>query len=402
VGQTHLDIYSGYRKHFSRPLGIAAVKHAFNDEDGPNDDDELTVYGVNSGAREVIYNTSRFSLGFFDGWETGRFENPVGIAADRDGWVAVSDGATGRVVFLKNESNQLTYRKTISLGDSNAPLRSPAGLAIESGRLYIADSGNDRLIVVNDRGVLLDTMGTNDASLRLLQPFGVAVIDDPAWNHYQSRFIVVTDSLNQRLCMLAMNGEPLHIKRYAEVSGASGGFFFVAIDYYSNVYATDTLSGCVYKFDRHLNYLTRFGCGLNPGTELDSPRGIAIYRRFGQVFIAERAGASYFWIGTDIIGLSCEAELMENETQFRIQFLLSEQSITEVSLTDESEKTLHRFDEKMFTPPGRVTRIYHLAAGAMPCPLAECKYFVTVSAKPTYSSRKLLDVQKTTQVKIKE
>jgi hypothetical protein len=402
VGQAHLDIYSGYRKHFSRPLGISAVKHSFNDSDSPKDDDELTVYGVNSGAGEVIYNTSRFSLGFFSGWKAGGFVNPIGIAADRDGWVAVSDGESGNVVFLKNESNKLTYRETISLGDTGTPLRSPAGVAIESGRLYIADSGNNRLVVMNNRGVLLDSIGTEDGSFRLLQPFGVAVIDDPAWNHYQSRFIVVTDSLNQRLCKLAMDGEPLEVKRFAEVSGGTGGFFFVAIDYYSNVYATDSLSDCVYKFDRYLNYLTRFGCGPNPGADLDSPRGIAIYRRFGQVFIAEREGASYFWIGTDIIGLSCETEMQDGEAHFRVQFLLSEQSITEVSLEDHSNKTIHLLGRKEFTQPGRVSRIYRLPAGGLPCPVAECKYYVTVSAKPTYSSRKFLDIRETTQVKIKE
>ena len=144
------------------------------------------------------------------------------------------------------------------------------------------------------------------------------------------------------------------------------------------------------------------GCGSNPGTELVSPRGIAIYRRFGQVFIAEREGASYFWIGTDIIGLSCETEMQDGEAHFYVQFLLSEQSITEVSLEDHSNKTIHLLGEKEFTQPGRVSRIYRLQAGELPCPLAECKYYVTVSAKPTYSSRKFLDVRETTQIKIKE
>jgi hypothetical protein len=251
-------------------------------------------------------------------------------------------------------------------------------------------------------GTPIQSIGEDDDSWRPIAPFGVAVIDDPGWNHYQSQFIAITDSLNQRLCKLAMNGEPLEIKRFSEVSGAPGGFFFVAIDYYSNVYATDTLAGCVYKFDRYLNYLTRFGCGRHPGAELDSPRGIAIYRRFGQVFIAEREGASYFWIGTDIIGLSCEAERRGDEMYFHVQFLLSEQSITEVALEDEENRTIHRFGEKEFTAPGKVTRIHHLPAETLPCPMAECKYHLTVSAKPTYSSRKLLDVSKTTPVKIKE
>lgn len=378
------------------------MKHAFNDAEGPGDDDELTVYGVNSGASEVIYNTSRFSLGFFSEWETGRFWNPIGVAADRDGWVAVSDGGTSQIIYLRNEANELKFAGAISLGDTDTPLRSPAGLAMESGKLYIADSGNNRLVVLNNNGLFLESIGTPDGTRRLYQPFAVAVISDPSWNHYQSEFIVATDSLNQRICKLAMDGELLAVRRFTEVSGTPGGFFFVAIDYYSNVYATDTLAGCVYKFDRYLNYLTRFGCGKEPGTELESPRGIAIYRRFGQVFIAERAGASYFWIGTDIVGLSCEADQDADQTHFHLQFSITEHSMTTVRLEEEARKTIHVFDENSFTPPGRVTRIYHLPTNTLPCPLAECKYYVSVSAKPTYSSRKFLEVKNRSQIKIKE
>jgi len=402
VGQTHLDIYSGYRKHFSRPMGMAAVKHAFNDAEGPDDDEELTVYGANCGAGEVIYNTSRFSLGFFGGWGTDHLVRPIGIAADREGWVAVSDGRADRIIYLRNESNELKYTGTVTLEETGTPLRDPCGVAIENGRLYAADAGNNRLVVLDRDGGLLESIASAEGSRPLERPFGVAVIEDPAWNHYQSRFIVVTDSLQQRLCKMTMDGELLQIKRFSEVSAASGGFFFVAIDYYSNVYATDTLGNCVYKFDRYLNYLTRFGCGRDADTVLDSPRGIAIYRRFGQVFLAERAGADYFWVGTDIIGLSCEAEAKSDASVLHVQFLLTEQSITTIRLEDEEGRTAHVFDEKAFIAPGRVARTYHLPTGLLPCGLAECKYYVTVSVKPTYSSRKFLEVRKTTKIKIQE
>ena len=61
---------------------------------GTEDDDELTVYGVNSGTGEIFYNTSMVSLGFFggEGRADGSFRNPVGIDAagqvmpGGDGW----------------------------------------------------------------------------------------------------------------------------------------------------------------------------------------------------------------------------------------------------------------------------------------------------------------------------
>ncbi len=403
VRQTHLDIYTGYRKRFSSPQGLAAIKHDFNDEESPNDDDELTVYGVNAGEREIIFNKSRFSLGFFEGSGSGGsdFVRPVGIAADREGWVAVADQAQNKVLYLQNESNELKYVRSVTFEDSEKPLAAPMGLAIENGRLYIADSENHRVVVTDRNGTLLETIGTDEKRWHLFRPFDVAVIAEPSYNYYQSKFIIVSDSLNQRLCKLAMNGVPLTIKRFKETAGDFGGFFFVAVDYYSNVYATDTLAGCVYKFDRHLNYLARLGCGEEETSALEEPRGIAIYRRFGQVFVAERAGASYYWIGTDVLNPSAEAELEEGSASITIRFLLTEHARLTVSLEDEAGATLHIFDSERFISPGNKTRIYHLKDGSLPCSIAKCKSYVTIVATPTYASKRFLTVNKRVPVRVK-
>ncbi len=54
VTQFHLDIYSGYREKFIDPEGLFCVKLVGKDKpDTPRDDDELTVYGLNSGACTV-------------------------------------------------------------------------------------------------------------------------------------------------------------------------------------------------------------------------------------------------------------------------------------------------------------------------------------------------------------
>ncbi|MFH1754996.1 MAG: NHL repeat-containing protein [Candidatus Latescibacterota bacterium] len=397
-----MDIYSGYQKHFSNPMGVAAVKHIFNDEPGPGDDDELTVYGINAGAREVIYNTSRFSLGFFKQWESGAFTAPIGIAADPNGWVAVSDMRKNHIVYLRNELNALVYVKTVKLQEMTPSFQSPCGVAIEEDKLYVADSGNNRLVVLDSEGEYLNSIDGCEGSFRFLQPFAVAVITEPVWNHYQSRFIVVTDSLQQRLSKLTMDGVPLAIRRFTEVSANPGGFYFVAVDYYSNVYATDTLGGCIYNFDRHLNYVARFVCCSNPGAELDSPRGIAIHRRFGQIFVAERSGASYFWIGTDIVGLSCEAELIGSTVALDVRFSLTEQSEATICLEDGRKNVIHIFDKNSFTPPGIVMRHFSLERQTLPCELADCMYYLTVMAKATYSSKKYLEVMKRVQVRIKE
>jgi hypothetical protein len=390
VRQTHLDIYSGYRKRFDQPLGIAATKHLFNDKPGTGDDDELTVYGVNSGTGEIIFNTSQMSLGFFSGWpgEKAGFDRPVDVVADREGWVAVSDAGRNHVVYLRNEDNQLHFVRCLDLAETGRPLSSPSGLALEGGRLYIADTGNNRIVVTNLAGEFLGSFSRSGETGPLIQPYDVAVIEPDTWNYYGSSFIVVTDSLHQRLNQLSLDGRPLAALRHSEIAGDPGGFYFTAVDYYSNVYVTDSRTGCVYKFNRFLAYLTRFGCGGGRESDLDEPRGIAIYRRFGQVFIAERAGASYYWVGTDILSPSAEARVGAGGADLQIRFTLTEQSLLTTILETAASEPVDTLAENLFTPPGNVIKTYHLPGWADEGSIANRKYFVTITATATYSSRR--------------
>jgi hypothetical protein len=56
----------------------------------------------------------------------------------------------------------------------------------------------------------------------------------------------------------------------------------------------------VIKFDHNLKLLDIFGSEGDEDNQFIEPRGIAIYKRFGQVFVAEKKGAQYFWVGTNL------------------------------------------------------------------------------------------------------
>lgn len=399
VNQTHLNFYSGYRKKFRSPQGIAAVKLRANDAPGRQDDDELTVYGVNSGSNEIIYNTSLLSVDFFqmkDGSQ-GSFRNPTGIAADEDGLVVVADTGNDRVVFLRNENNSVRFDRSITLDGHLPPLRSPRGIAAESDSIYIADTGNDRIVVLDREGEYVHEIRSRQA---LYAPFGVAVISNETWNHYNSGFIVVTDSLNRRITRLALDGSVEVTRRFGEISDQAGGFFYPAIDYYSNIYATDTLGGCIYKFDKSLEFLTRTNCDPDWEIRLDQPRGLTIYRRFGQLFVAERQGASYFWLGTDIRHLRCTAERSGNSLIISTRFLLTEHSFVTIDLENETGETIKSFVVNSFTEPGPQTGVYSIDQPDRPVDFANCMYVLVVTAKPTYSSKKFLSVEKRAPVRI--
>ena len=88
----HLFLYLGARTRFNEPAGLAAVKlDALDDPSTGSDDDELTVFGLNSGECEIIFNTSLVNVETYGecGNGRGQFSNPLGIAADARGNVAI-------------------------------------------------------------------------------------------------------------------------------------------------------------------------------------------------------------------------------------------------------------------------------------------------------------------------
>ncbi|MEO0298867.1 MAG: hypothetical protein ABIN39_06905, partial [candidate division WOR-3 bacterium] len=54
-----------------------------------------------------------------------------------------------------------------------------------------------------------------------------------------------------------------------------------------------------HKFDSDLKYITSFGREGNGKNQFYKPEGISIYRKYGQVFISEKTGFQYYWIGVD-------------------------------------------------------------------------------------------------------
>jgi len=392
VRQLHLDIYSGYRKTFSNPKGVAAVKLFFNDKEGGADDDELTVFGVNQDSGEIFYNKSMVSLGFFGREKESErvLIEALGVAADDEGNVFVADRGAHRIVRLRmSEDNVLQLVDSFNLEETGTSLRSPAGVAVENGELFITDTGNNRIAVTDLDGNYVTEIGQMAG---LNEPFGIAVISSGQWNYFASRFIAVTDSQGERLILMSLRGAILDSVSYSEVSDAGGGFYFVAIDYYSNIYVTDSVGGCLFKFDRRSNFLTREGCGSSTKRDLVEPRGIAIHRRYGQIFVAEKSGASYFWVGTDIQNIRSRAKRQGDTVGLDVQFLLTERALVTVSLESEDGSLVRTLAENHLIHAGPQRVKYEVPTSEIPCQIANCKYRITIEARPTYSSRDYFSV----------
>ncbi len=63
AGQEQLNMLLGGMISFDDPQGLAAVLPDEWDTPDPGDDDELAVYGINSGSGHIIYNASHVHPG---------------------------------------------------------------------------------------------------------------------------------------------------------------------------------------------------------------------------------------------------------------------------------------------------------------------------------------------------
>lgn len=398
VTQFHLDLYSGYREKFNEPAGLFCVKLASKDRpDDARDDDELTVYGVNSGNHGIIYNRSLASIGIVGGEGSGemRFRRPLALTGDAAGNLYVADTGNDRIARLRYADDELVW-VTAMAGPAGRPLRAPSGVSLAGGFLYVADTGNDRIAVFRPDGSFVKSFGAERGEARLEKPFAIAAVG-PGDEHlyYADFFIAVTDSFGQRLWKLSLDGAPVGLVRRSSLGG-HGSFGHVAIDYYGSIYVTDRQNGSIHKFTRYLAYLTAIGGKGPDGIRLDEPRGIACYRRFGQIFVSERAGAQYFWIGTDIVRFSADNLVFDAERRrcsIDVSFLLTEYATITLELRDEKGRSRFALIADYILPPGLFSRRIEVD-----CPeaaeLAKCKLSLAIAAAPTYSSRDYVTVRR--------
>lgn len=392
-----MTAYGGEDFVIADPRGIAAVKLRFKDAPGIGDDDEVTVFGVNAGRRELIYNPSLVELARFGPADMPppAFNDPVGVAADANGLVAVGDRGNDRVVLLRVDgTTHLHYLRSVTLEGTQRALRHPAGVALSSGRVYVADGGGGRVAVVDTAGALVREIPGFDT------PFDLDVVTGPMANYGNASIAVVTDRGGARLTRVDLDTGATASVEYARETGGEGGFGYVALDFYGNAWVTDAGTGCVYKFAPDLSLLSRIECNGDPQDELDQPRGIAINRALGQVFIAEDTGVSYYWVGTDVSGLQASATERGGRIVIEVRFVLVERSDVTVALVPETgggEGVV--LAKAVRTAPGTVRRTYPLPPSELPCSVADCTYRVVVRSRATYASRNHLEAVRSTRLR---
>jgi len=177
-----------------------------------------------------------------------------------------------------------------STGNGEGQFNKPRNLAVAAdGSIYVADSGNNRIIHLSADGKTLNTWGTTgDASKEggapggtFNEPWSVAVGTDGS--------IFVADTWNHRIQKFTADGKFLKMWGYFGQAEKPDGFWGprgLAVDKKGNVYVTDTGNKRVVVFTSEGDFVTQFGStGTEPG-QFDEPVGITIDQE-GLVYVAD-------------------------------------------------------------------------------------------------------------------
>ncbi len=222
---------------------------------------------------------------YLTGW--GDFNWPIGVALDiNNGNVYVADSGNDRI--QKFTANGTFVVKWGEFGAGDGQFDDPCGVAVDKdGNVYVADSRNNRIQIFSlsydefDNPIytlvkILDKGVNNEA---LLNPIGVAV--DSLGNIY------VAENNAQRI--QKFNKEGQYITHWGELGSDEKQFrnpHLITVDKDDNIYVADTDNHRIQKFNSVGSFLMQWGSlGVGEG-QFDTPTGVAVDQD-GNVYIAD-------------------------------------------------------------------------------------------------------------------
>ncbi len=217
----------------------------------------------------------------------GQFNEPRGVAVNRQGEIYVADTWNGRIQKFDSEGRFLAKwgrfgNSPGQLGDPEV-LFGPRGLALDSeGNLLVADTGNKRVLSFAGGGTFLRQIGGGGITPGLFDE-PVSLVVAPA-----EGAVYVTDAWNQRIQKF---DDGLQFQSEWKVPGwKDQGILskpYIVLDSAGQVYVTDPENSriLVYAVDGSLR--ARLSGGTGTGQFLDNPNGLTLDSTTGNLLVAD-------------------------------------------------------------------------------------------------------------------
>jgi DNA-binding beta-propeller fold protein YncE len=161
--------------------------------------------------------------------------------------------------------------------DVSATLSAPRGLAVDArGTVYVADTGHNRVAVIDESGKLVRSWGTKGT-----RPGEFATVEDVAVG--ADGRIYVLDSGVPRVQVFAANGTRATTFDGGRAWCSPAG---LGLGKDSHVYVADTCGGRIRKYSPAGDAEAAFAAGQDPATRLDQPVDVAVGND-GTLYVAD-------------------------------------------------------------------------------------------------------------------
>lgn len=204
----------------------------------------------------------------------GRFKQPSGLFFDENKKrLYVADSGNGRLVSFDSE-----FRYMAEL--TNEAMTLPSSLVRnKEGHFFILDSGKGGIVFI-------------DLEKKVVKPFFISGVPSAKEQFLPGRMAIdadnrlyIIDKLNRRLIIIEQTGA--FIREVTVKDKGFVGFTDVRVDDKGEIYTIDAIAGVVYIFDDKGDIITRFGSRENKKDSFRFPTSLAVDKN-GLIYIMDQ------------------------------------------------------------------------------------------------------------------